>query len=236
MRYRDNGIVFAGIGRRGVQPGPPLSLPSTLEDPGAGWKGGPPVGPDNQGNLPGNFTPSGPNSFGGSVSVFPNAGQGSPAGNSQSVQYQGPPAGSNTPQYTASPAPSGSSTPGPGPPPNVSGAGFPPPPNSGGGGGGPGGGGPPYNGPGGPGGPAGPFGSPSAGGPPPFGRPGSSGPAFGGPHFASPGGPGGFGGPQFGMQPGSPFGHGPGGHPIGPMVPGGHLMPGGQPVDRMEQG
>ncbi|XP_037041598.1 LIM domain-binding protein 2 isoform X2 [Bradysia coprophila] len=211
-----------GVGRRGVPPGGPLSLPSTLEDPGAGWKGGPP-GPDNQGNLPGGFTPSGPNSFGGPVAVsFPNAGQGSPAGSGQPVnQYQGPPTGSNTPQYTASPAPSGSSTPGPGPPPNVSGAGFPPPPNSGG---------PPYNGPV----AGGPFGSPSGG--PPFNRPNSSGPpaGFGGPHFPSPGGPGGFGGPQFNMPPGSPFGHGPG-HPMGPMVPAGHLM-GSQPVDRMEQG
>lgn len=209
-------LFFTGLSRRGVPPGPPLSLPSTLEE--SGWKGGPP-GPDSQGNLPGNFTPTGPNSFG-PVSVFPNAGQGSPAGSGQPVQYQGPPPGSNTPQYTASPAPSGSSTPGPGPPPNVSGAGFPPPPNSGG---------VPYNGPG-PG-ASGPFGSPSASGPP-FGRPGSSGPSFGGPHFPSPGGPGGFGGPQFNM-PGSPFGHGPGGHP---MVPGGHIMGGPQPVDRLEQG
>lgn len=204
--------IVSGVGRRGVPPGGPLSLPSTLEDPGAGWKGGPP-GPDNQGQ----FTPSGPNSFGAPVAVFPNAGQGSPASSSgQPVQYQGPPPGSNTPQYTASPAPSGSSTPGPGPPANVSGAGFPPPPSG------------PYNGPG----PGGPFGSPSGG--PPFNRPNSSGPAFGGPHFQSQGGPGGFGGPQFNMPPGSPFGHGPG-HPMGPLVPAGHLM-GSQPVDRMEQG
>ncbi|CAD7088290.1 unnamed protein product [Hermetia illucens] len=228
-----------GVGRRAA--GPPLSLPSTLEDTTAGWKGGPTGGPDNQsvggggGSGPGNgpgggggnggFTPSGPGSFGNSVPVFQQAGQGSPASGNQSVGYQGGPTpGSNTPQYTASPAPSGSSTPGPGPPQNVSGAGFPPPPNSAG---------PPYNGPG-PG-PGGPFGSPSAGNAP-FGRPGSSGPAFpGGPHFASPGGPGGFGGPQFGMPPGSPFGHGPGGHPMGPMGPA-HMMGGPQPVDRMDQG
>ncbi|XP_055696162.1 LIM domain-binding protein 2 isoform X2 [Lutzomyia longipalpis] len=232
-----------GLTRRGVAAGPPLSLPSTLEDSGATWKGAPP-GPETQtSGSGGGFTPSGPNSFTGPGSVFPSAGQGSPAsggggggaggsggaggggGGGQTVGgYQGPPPGSNTPQYTASPAPSGSSTPGPGPPQNVSGAGFPPPPNSAG---------PPYNGPG-PG-PGGPFGSPSAGGPQ-YGRPGSSGPAFGGgPHFASPGGPGGFGGPpQFGMPPGSPFGHGPG-HPIGPMGPG-HMMGGPQPVDRIDQG
>lgn len=70
--------------------------------------------------------------------VFPDAGQGSPA------TLTGPP-GSNTPQYTASPAPSGSSTPGPAPP---QGANFPgAPPNSTT---------PQYNGPN----QSGPFGSP----------------------------------------------------------------------------
>lgn len=71
-------------------------------------------------------------------SVFPDGGQGSPA------TLTGPP-GSNTPQYTASPAPSGSSTPGPAPPqgPNFPGA----PSNSTT---------PQYNGPN----QAGPFGSP----------------------------------------------------------------------------
>lgn len=70
--------------------------------------------------------------------VFPDGGQGSPA------TLTGPP-GSNTPQYTASPAPSGSSTPGPAPPqgPNFPGA----PPNSTT---------PQYNGPN----QSGPFGSP----------------------------------------------------------------------------
>lgn len=109
----------------------------------------------------------------------------------------------------------GSSTPGPAPPQNVSGAGFPPPPNSGAT--------PQYNGPN----TSGPFGSPS--GAPPFGRPGSSGPAFGSPHFASPGG---FSGPQFGMPSNSPFGHG---HPMTQMGAA-HMMGAPQPIDRMDQG
>ncbi|XP_044735571.1 LIM domain-binding protein 2 isoform X2 [Chrysoperla carnea] len=207
---------------------PPITLPATLEDPAASWKGPPP------GSEPQNFAASAANSFSGPAAGFqgpspfqgPTAGAGSPAG---APPYQGgPPPGSNTPQYNASPAPSGSSTPGPGPgPQSVGNAGFPPPPNSAG---------PPYNGPG-----SGPFGSPSAGGPP-FGRPGSSGPPFvsgpgpggGNPHFASPGQP--FGGPQFGMPPGSPFGHGPG-HPMGgPLGPGHGMMTGPNPVDRMDQG
>lgn len=69
--------------------------------------------------------------------VFPDGGQGSPA------TLSGPP-GSNTPQYTSSPAPSGSSTPGPAPP---QAANFPGPPNSST---------PQYNGPN----QTGPFGSP----------------------------------------------------------------------------
>lgn len=82
-----NRIIFtlcSGIGRRNA---PPLGLPSTLEDSAAGWKSGPGSSvSDNQGN-----------SFGGPVSVFPNAvsGQSSPAGG----QFQGvPPPGSSTPQ------------------------------------------------------------------------------------------------------------------------------------------
>lgn len=72
------------------------------------------------------------------LTVFPDGGQGSPA------TLTGPP-GSNTPQYTASPAPSGSSTPGPAPP---QGGNFPgAPPNSST---------PQYNGPN----QTGPFGSP----------------------------------------------------------------------------
>ncbi|XP_017779085.1 PREDICTED: LIM domain-binding protein 2 isoform X2 [Nicrophorus vespilloides] len=221
---------------------PPITLPVTLEDPATTWKGPPP------GSEPQNFAPNS-NSFSGPPAGFqgpspfqqgPPAGAGSPAGagpqQQQQYQQQGPPPGSTTPQYTASPAPSGSSTPGPGPPQSVGNAGgFPPPQNSGG---------PPYNGPG-----PGPFGSPSAGGPP-FGRPGSSGPPFvGGPgpgpgnqfvaahaqHFGTPGG--------FSMPPGSPFGPGPG-HPMsshGPMGPGhglipGQMGPGPNPVDRMDQG
>ncbi|XP_058120356.1 LIM domain-binding protein 2 isoform X3 [Anopheles ziemanni] len=251
-----------GLSRRGVNAGPPLSLPSTLEDSSNNWKGTPsvptdpsqqggpggaggpggpggsgvggpggPGGPGGQGTPVNSFGgPGGPNNFGGPV--FPAAGQGSPAGGSAANSYQNVPpgTGSNTPQYTASPAPSGSSTPGPGPPQNV-GSGFPPP-NAGG----PGGPGGPYNGPGG-GGPVavGPFSSPSANGPQ-FGRPGSSGSAFGsGPHFTSPGAPGNFGGPQFGMPPGSPFGHGPNGPNMGGPMAQGHMMGGPQPVDRMDQ-
>lgn len=140
------------------------------------------------------------------TNVFPDGGQGSPA------TLTGPP-GSNTPQYTASPAPSGSSTPGPAPPqgPNFPGA----PPNSTT---------PQYNGPN----QAGPFGSPvdplRSSNAPPFGRPNSSGPTFGSPHFASPSGT--F---QFGM-PSSPFPH----NPMAQI--GGHMMAGPQPIDRMEQG
>ncbi|KAK7870367.1 hypothetical protein R5R35_000538 [Gryllus longicercus] len=207
---------------------PPITLPATLEDPAATWKGPPP------GSEPQNFAPNSGQNFSGPAAGFqgpspfqgPPAGAGSPAG---APPYSGPPPGSGTPQYTASPAPSGSSTPGPGPPQSVGNAGFPPPPNNG----------PPYNGPG-----PGPFGSPSAGGPQFVGRPGSSGPPFvggppggGNPHFASPSQP--FGGPQFGIPPGSPFGHGPG-HPIpGPipthgMMPG--QIPGPNPVDRIDQG
>ncbi|XP_008190347.1 LIM domain-binding protein 2 isoform X2 [Tribolium castaneum] len=203
---------------------PPITLPVTLEDPATTWKGPPP------GSEPQNFATNAANSFSGPPAGFqgpspfqgPPAGAGSPAG---APPYQGgPPPGSSTPQYTASPAPSGSSTPGPGPPQSVGNA-FPPPPNSAG---------PPYNGPG-----PGPFGSPSAGGPP-FGRPGSSGPPFvggpgpgGNPHFASPGQP--FA-PGFGIPPGSPFGPGPG-HPMsGPMEPGHGIMarqiPGPIPVDQ----
>ncbi|XP_047001550.1 LIM domain-binding protein 2 isoform X5 [Schistocerca americana] len=213
---------------------PPITLPATLEDPAATWKGPPP------GSEPQNFSQNSNQNFSGPPAGFqgpspfqgPPAGAGSPAG---APPYSGgPPPGSGTPQYTASPAPSGSSTPGPGPPQS---AGFPPPPNNG----------PPYNGPG-PG--PGPFGSPSAGAPGPgpgpqfVGRPGSSGPPFvggppgaGNPHFASPGQP--FGGPQFGIPPGSPFGHGPG-HPIPGPIPAHGMMPGQipgpNPVDRIDQG
>ncbi|XP_058838839.1 LIM domain-binding protein 2 isoform X4 [Topomyia yanbarensis] len=237
-----------GLSRRGVNAGPPLSLPSTLEDSTNNWKGTPtgpadpsqqPGGPGGAGGPGGGGPGGGPggggvNSFGGPGGgnfggpVFPAAGQGSPAGGSGANSYQNVPpgTGSNTPQYTASPAPSGSSTPGPGPPQNV-GSGFPPP-NAGAGGPAP------YNGPGGPVG-GGPFGSPSANGPQ-FGRPGSSGSAFGsGPHFTSPGGPGSFGGPQFGLPPGSPFGHGPNGPNMGGPMNQGHMMSGPQPVDRMDQ-
>ncbi|XP_045460510.1 LIM domain-binding protein 2 isoform X2 [Harmonia axyridis] len=188
---------------------PSITLPVTLEDPATSWKGPPP------GSEPQNFAPNQNNSFSGPPAGYqgpspfqgPPAGAGSPAG---APPYQGgPPPGSTTPQYNASPAPSGSSTPGPGPPQSVGSAGFPPPPNSSG---------PPYNGPG-----HGPFGSPSGGGPP-FGRPGSSGPPFvgpgGNPHFSSPG----QFGPGFGMPPGSPFGPGPG-HPMsGPMEPSHGIM------------
>ncbi|XP_018901505.1 LIM domain-binding protein 2 isoform X2 [Bemisia tabaci] len=192
---------------------PPITLPATLEDPAASWKGPP---PESQGFTPNsgqNF--SGPPSGYQGPSPFPGqqTGAGSPAGG---PNYQGPPTGSTTPQYTASPAPSGSSTPGPTQP-----QGFPPPSNSAG---------PPFNGPG-------PFGSPSSGGPQFVGRPSSSGPQFvggpgsgGNPHYSSPGQP--FPGHQFGLPPGSPFSHGP---MPGPMQPHG-MMPGSNPVDRIDQG
>lgn len=208
------GIADKGLNRRVASSS--ITLPVTLEDPQTNWKG-PPPGSEAQ-----SFAPNSANSFSGPPAVIgnyqcPPAGAGSPAG--AAGPYQGgPPPGSTTPQYTASPAPSGSSTPGPGPPPNA--GGFPPPSNNSGG---------PYNGPS-------PFGSPSAGGGPPFGRPGSSGPPFvpggppGNPHFHN------FGpGPGFGMPPGSPFGPNPG-HPMsGPMEPGHGMMRqmgGPMPVDQ----
>lgn len=186
---------------------PPITLPATLEDPAVSWKGPP---PDSQ-----NFGPNSGQNFSGPPSGYqgpspfqgPPTGASSPAGN---TNFSGPPTGSTTPQYTASPAPSGSSTPGPGP--NQP-QGFPPPSNSAG---------PPFNGPG-------PFGSPSGG---QFvGRPNSSGPPFvggppnsGNPHFNSPGQP--FPSHQFGLPPGSPFGHGP--------MPGHGMM--GPGPDRLDQG
>lgn len=156
------------------------------------------------------------NSFGGPV--FP-TNQGSPAGNMNMPpnNFQGPPPGSNTPQYTASPAPSGSSTPGP---PN---SGFPPPQQNSQG--------PPFNGPAGS---SGPFGSPSSNGPQ-FGRPGSSGPAFG-PQFG-PSGPNNFvgGGPPFMGPSGSFHGQPHQGHPMGNSIgPGGHHMMTGPQVDRLD--
>ncbi|XP_043460995.1 LIM domain-binding protein 2 isoform X4 [Leptopilina heterotoma] len=210
---------------------PPLAATTTLEDPGtpASWKGPPPGSEASPytpnaggGPTPGPYNNSGgpQNNAGGFQGPSPFAGgAGSPAG---APPYQGPPPGSATPQYTVSPAPSGSSTPGPGPPPNS--GGFPPPPNNSG---------PPFNGPG-----PNPFGSPT-GAPQFVSRPGSSGPPFvppggGNPHFPSPGQP--FGAPQYGMPPGSPYG--PGGHPMGgPMGPGHPAMMGpGGGVDRIDQG
>lgn len=120
-------LLFIGLSRQRVNTGPPLSLPSNLEDPSANWKGTP-TGPEPQQNNGqggvNNFNTNNSN-FGGPVF----SGQASPAPGS-GPNYQGGPPGSNTPQYTASPAPSGSSTPGPGPPPHVGNAGFPPPSNS----------------------------------------------------------------------------------------------------------
>jgi LIM domain-binding protein 2 len=173
-----------------------------MDDTPGSWQKNAPV--DSQSNNhPNNFSTSS-NSFSGPI--FPSGNQGSPANN-------------NTPQYTSSPAPSGSSTPGlPGPlPPQNSGnnSGFQPNSNAPGS---------QYNGPG----SVPPFGSPSAGGQQQFGRPGSSGPSFGGGHFPSPGGPGSFAGAQFGLPPGSPF-HG--------VNHGGHVgMMGPQSGDRLDQG
>ncbi|XKL64077.1 hypothetical protein PGB90_004163 [Kerria lacca] len=183
-----------------------ITLPGTLEDPAPpSWKG---PGPDQSfaANTGQNY--SGPSAGYQNQSPFPGpaVGAGSPAGG----PYSGPPTGSSTPQYTASPAPSGSSTPGPGPQP------FPPTSNSAG----------PttFNGPS-------PYGSPSSGGPQ-FGRPSSSGPPFvgGNPHFSSSGQP--FSSHQFGIPPGSPFGHGP---PISGPIPGhGMLSSAPNSIDRIE--
>lgn len=92
---------IVGISRRGVSSGPPLGM----DDGGPNsWKGNGQNDPTQGG---GNFGP-GPNNanFGGGPVFPPN--QGSPAGNMPPNSFQGPPQGSNTPQYTASPAPSGS--------------------------------------------------------------------------------------------------------------------------------
>lgn len=169
--------------------------PLSMDEPGNTWKG------NSQGNDAQNSSnfPGGP--------VFPQTNQGSPAGNMPPNNFQGQPPGSNTPlntpQYTASPTPSGSST--PGIPPSSSG--FPPPSqhqqNSQV---------PPFNGQA-----SGPFGSPSSNGPQ-FGRPGSSGPAFG-PQF----GPNNFAGPPFPPMP----------HPMGNSLgtPGHHMMSGPDRLD-----
>ncbi|XP_053663499.1 LIM domain-binding protein 1, partial [Anopheles marshallii] len=251
-----------GLSRRGVNAGPSLSLPSTLEDSTNNWKGTPsgPTDPSQQGGVPGgtggpggpgvagNGGPGGPggpggqgpgvNSFGGPGGanfggpVFPAAGQGSPAGGSASNSYQNLPPGTGSNTPQYTASPAPSGSSTPGPGPPQNVGSGFPPPNAGG----PTGPGGPYNGPGG-GGPVavGPFSSPSANGPQ-FGRPGSSGSGFGsGPHFTSPSGPGSFGGPQFGIPPGSPFGHGPNGSNMGGPMGQGHLMGGPQPVDRMDQ-
>lgn len=147
-----------GLSRRGVNTGPSAltPLPSTLEDPSANWKGTPTGGPESQNNGGvNNFSGTNPNFTG---PVFPTTGQSSPAPTG-APNYQ-PAPGSNTPQYTASPAPSGSST--PGPQQNVGNAGFPPPNNNAG---------PPFQSGPNAGGPQMSFGSPS-GASTPFGRPG----------------------------------------------------------------
>lgn len=88
--------IYVGIGRRNAPPGPAIGLPPNLEE--GNWKSGPGSNvSDNQGNGGSGFQQNTPNSFG--APVFPNAGQGSPAGNSQQFQ-NAPPPGSNTPQYT----------------------------------------------------------------------------------------------------------------------------------------
>lgn len=94
------------------------TLPVTLEDPAAPWKG-PPPGPEPQGFAggAGGFGSGPPAGFQGpqQFQTGPPAGAGSPA-SAGGPSYQGgngPPPGASTPQYTASPAPSGSSTPGP---------------------------------------------------------------------------------------------------------------------------
>lgn len=195
-------LFFLGISRRGVSSGPPLSM----EDNGPNnWKGQQSDPQSGGGNNFGGPGGNNGNNFGGPV--FP-PNQGSPAGNMQPNNFQGPPPGSNTPQYTASPAPSGSSTPGP------PSSGFPPPQQNSQG--------LPFNGPAG----SVPFGSPSSNGPQ-FGRPGSSGPAF-----ANQFGPNNFA-PPF-MGPSGSF-HGQG-HPMNNSLgaPGHHAMMGGGPqVDRL---
>lgn len=148
--------------------------------------------------------------FGGGGSVFP-PNQGSPAGNMPPNNFVNPQPGSNTPQYTASPAPSGSSTPGP---PNSS-SGFPLPPqqnsqqNSQGAF-------------------AGSFGSPSNNNGPQFGRPGSSGPPAFAPQFGPGGVPNNFvggGGPPGFIPSGSFHGQPHQGHPMGNSLgPGHHPM------------
>lgn len=189
-------VNFLGISRRGVSSGPPLNMDDTGPN---NWKG------NSQGDAQGgNFgAPNNGNNF---APVFP-PNQGSPAGNMPPNNFQGPGPGSNTPQYTASPAPSGSSTPGPGPP----SSGFPQPQQN-------------SQGP--------PFGSPSSNGAG-FGRPGSSGPSFP-PQFGA--GPNNFvGAPPGFMAPSGSF-HGQG-HPMNnnnAMGPGHHAMMGGPQVDRLD--
>lgn len=206
------------MNRRGSGPG--MNPQSAMDD---GWKG---VNvPDSASLLSGPnnaaaLNPDGPNQnafpptglpYNSTGSQYPQTGQSSPAGNQSLVYQNSNQPGSNTPQYTSSPAPSGSSTPGPVVQQNMAGN-YAQAGNAGN-----------FNGPVG-----GPFGSPSSGlGQ--FSRPGSSGTPFNnaqGAHFPSQTVFG--GGVQFsGIPPNSSFGHG-GGHPM--------MGGGAQQMDRMEPG
>lgn len=205
------------LNRRGISNGPPMNSQSNMED--GSWK---PVNiSENAPLMPGASVPLNPD--GTSQSGFPQAGgmpynsststpysqtgQSSPAGNQSMVFPNANQPGSNTPQYTSSPAPSGSSTPGPVGQQNMSG-GYSTPGNAGN-----------FNAPVG-----GPFGSPSSG-MGQFNRPASSGTPFSGQggHFSTQAL---FGGQFNAMPPSAPFGHG-GNHP---------MMGGSQQMDRMEPG
>ncbi|XP_053965347.1 LIM domain-binding protein 1 [Anastrepha obliqua] len=208
-----------GMNRRGINTVPTMTSQAAMDE--NSWKN---INVAENSTLLNNSNNSTMNSDGSNQSGFPQnsiaynssnsqyqqGGQSSPAGN-QSIIFQNTnPPGSNTPQYTSSPAPSGSSTPGPVVQQNIAGS-YNQSTGSGS-----------FNGPVG-----GPFGSPSSSlGQ--FNRPSSSGTPFNstqGSHFTSQSV---FGvGGQFSTLPsGSPFSH-TGSHP---------MMGSTQQIDRMEQG
>ncbi|EDW74461.1 uncharacterized protein Dwil_GK21383 [Drosophila willistoni] len=212
------------MNRRGLNPGNTMTSQSNIDD--GSWKAvaegasmlpssnSSTLNPD--GSNPSGFAQGGGLPYSSGANPYPQAGQSSPAGNQSIVFQNSNQPGSNTPQYTSSPAPSGSSTPGPVGSQNIPGN-YPQSQSTAGN----------FNGPVG-----GPFGSPSSGlGQ--FSRPASSGTPFnsggGGQagHFSSPA-VFGVGGQFNPMPPASPFGHG-GNHP---MMGG----PGPQQMERIDQG
>ncbi|XP_037950387.1 LIM domain-binding protein 2-like [Teleopsis dalmanni] len=205
-----------GMNRRGMNSASAMAAQAALDD--NSWKGvneGAPhlsnannanaINPDgvSQSGFPQNSIP-----FNSSGTQYSQAGQSSPAGNQSMVFQNSNQPGSNTPQYTSSPAPSGSSTPGPV---GQQGLGNNYVQSAGSAN---------FNGPVG-----GPFGSPSSG-LSQFNRPASSGTPFNSGHSGHYPSQSVFGVGQFNaLPPTAPFGHGT--HP---------MMGASQQLDRLDQG